>query len=157
MSSFVIGKKFYIQCAGAICGLSAALYREPLWIYNYTAGRNFNDDDYYTLFSWFYTVNAKSVQKQYGDAVPESDDNNYKADFEKYKKIARQYVLKDDTKTLVKYISDFFRSVTYQIEDEKYNYQVSYYLNKILVEIMHKTLLGGECLSWGDFELPSIA
>ena len=153
MSSYVISKKYYVQVAGAIVGLSNALYREPLWIYNYKDNRNFNEDDYYTLFTWMYDANAISVQKQYGDAKRETDDNEYKKEFDEYKKIGKQYVYNSREKELVKSIADFFRSIKYQIEDDDLSRKVNCYLNKIQVEIVNKTLLKGETSCWGDFEI----
>lgn len=153
MSSYVISKKYFIQCAGVIVGLSNALYRNPLWIYNYKDHRNFNEDDYYTLFSWMYDANAISVQKQYGDAERETDTNDYKKEFNEYKKIGTQYVYNSREKELVEKIASFFSSIKYQIEDDDLSRKVSCYLDKVQVEIVNKTILNGESSCWGDFEV----
>lgn len=153
MSSFIIDKKSYIRCAGAIAGLSTTL-REPLWVYNHVENRNFNDDDYYNLFKWAYEANVKSVNWQYNDDREVIDTNDYKADFEEYKKIGKQAVYHSITKDLVKEISTFFRSIKYQIEEDNLSAKVSCYLNIVLVEIVNKTVLhdsSTEC--WGSFEL----
>lgn len=155
MSSFVISKVNYIRVAGVICGISKALYREPLWIYNYRDNRNFNDNDYIELFTWIYNANAISVKNQYNDPVADTDNNNYMQDFKEYKKIGEQAIYHGDKKQIVKNISDFFNSVKYQIEDDNLSKKVSCYLNKILVEIVNKTILTGETnySCWGSFEM----
>ena len=155
MSSFVIGKVNYIRVAGTIAGLNNGFYRDPIWVYNHKDNRNFNDDDYYKLFSWIYECNAKSVQLQYNDDTCSSDDNDYRKDFEEYKKIATQIVYHgNEVNKLVAQIAQFFSSIKYQIEDDELSKKVSCYLNIILVAICNRTVLhreGIEC--WGDFIL----
>ena len=153
MSSYIIDKKSYIRCAGAIAGLSATLH-EPLWIYNHVENRNFNDNDYYNLFKWAYEANYKSVCWQYHDDKEPLDTKDYKADFEEYKKIGKQAIYHNLRTELVKEIATFFRSIKYQIEEDNLSAKVSCYLNIVLVEIVNKTVLydrNTEC--WGNFEL----
>lgn len=154
MSSYVIGKINYIRCAGAIVGMSEGFYRDPLWVYNHRDNRNFNEDDYKTIFTWLYEANAKSVQLQYDDDTCESDTNDYSTDFEEYKKIGKQAVYHGTENHLVKEIAKFFSSIKYQIEDDDLSRKVSCYLNIILVALAEKTVLeNSDVTCWGEFKL----
>ena len=71
MSSFVISKKEYIKAAGIVAGIAEA--QRDFWLFDYEAQRNSTPEDYYNRFAECYTMNALSVQEQYGDDKPEAD------------------------------------------------------------------------------------
>ena len=95
MSSFVVNKSEYIKAAGIVSGL-AELYADRygtthrIWIYDYVTGRNMTAEDYYRNFTECYTMNALSVQEQYNDDEPETDDDDYMELFNEYRTKAKR-------------------------------------------------------------------
>ena len=89
MSSFVINKKEYMKAAGIMAGLAQEL---QIWSYDYETRRNRTPEDYKRAFEECFTMNALSVAEQYRDKEAYTDSNDYKADFDEYKKLGCQLV-----------------------------------------------------------------
>jgi len=152
MSSFVIGKKEYIKAAGVVAGIAEEL--RDFWLYNYEKGRKYTETDYYDTFSEFFTMNALSVQMQYGDKVAAEDPEKYEKDFRECKKIGVQIarnggnVLRDAALEL----NDFFRSAIYQTEYEPYMWKMSMFFDRVISQLFEK-MFRHECNSWGSLEI----
>ncbi len=150
MSSYVIGKQEYIKAAGLISGLAEGL---ELWVYSFENGRNMIPDDYYEKFSEIYTMNALSVQEQYRDKSPETDSNDYRKDFEIYRKSGYSIaVTREGLKEAIAEIYSFFSSISYQIEKEAYMFKADMFLNRVLIKLMKELWKGYEPESWGTLE-----
>ena len=95
MSSFVIDKQEYIKAGGFFAGLAEQLnyYREPvIYWWDSTKGDLLDAEDYYKAFASLYEMNARSVMLQYGDRRAESDEADYRDDFEHYRSIAAHFL-----------------------------------------------------------------
>lgn len=161
MSSFVIGKQEYVKAAGYIAGIAESFNRNghnDFWLYDTIEHKNTDTDLFYKRFVQVYEMNAESVQQQYGDKTRENDANKYTKDFESYRVKGKNlmFAAKDQQIQAVSDIRNFLRSAAYQIENEKYNFIVTYWFNQILDEITNKFIYRfyeSEC--WGSFDLTS--
>lgn len=159
MSSFVISKQEYIKAAGYIAGIAAgtSIGSREFWLYDTIERKNTDKQLYYKRFSQCYEMNAKSVQEQYKDSEPEQDANEYKKEFETYYKKGYTLNMEDrDTKLrAISGIQQFFHSVLYQTENEKYNFLMTHWFFRIEDELMESLLLRGYTSeNWGTFEAP---
>ncbi len=95
MSSFTINKKEYIQAGGFFAGLADQLTynREPvIYWWDSAKGDLLDAEDYYKAFASLYEMNSRSVMLQYGNRRAESDDADYREDFEHYRSIAAHFL-----------------------------------------------------------------
>lgn len=152
MSSFVISKKEYIKAAGVVAGIAAAI--RDFWLFNYEKGRKYTEADYYDTFSEFFTMNALSVQMQYGDKVAAEDPADYKKDFEKARNLGKQLVYAGNkaVNDAAVELNDFFRSCIYQTEYEPYMWKMSMFFDRIISEIFEK-VNPHECRSWSELKI----
>ena len=150
MSSFVISKKEYIKAAGIVAGIAEA--QRDFWLFDYEAQRNSTPEDYYNRFAECYTMNALSVQEQYGDDKPEADAEEYKREFAEYRAKGRSFVMNPEKyRNALKHLREFFSGAEYQTEKEAYFWKMQMYFNRILVALM-KYAFPGEVESWGTLE-----
>lgn len=94
MSSFVINKQEYIKAGGFFAGLADQLTynREPvIYWWDSAKGDLLDAEDYYKAFASLYEMNARSVMLQYGNRRAESDESDYREDFERYRSIAAHF------------------------------------------------------------------
>lgn len=152
MSSFVISKKEYITVAGFVAGLANGL---ELWLYDYEAGRNSTQADYYKHFDDCYRMNAKSVQLQYHDPEEEQDNNDYIHEFTNAFMKGEQVAHFGDVWESIARVQAFFSSSIYQIEYPPFMDKVSNYYNKIIAAIYKKLnrIRYADCDAWGTFEI----
>lgn len=95
MSSFVINKQEYIKAGGFFAGLADQLnyYREPvIYWWDSTKDGLLDAEDYYKAFASLYEMNARSVMLQYGESRMQSDEADYRKDFEHYRSIAARFL-----------------------------------------------------------------
>ena len=95
MSSFVINKQEYIKAGGFFAGLAEQLnyYREPvIYWWDSAKGDVLDAEDYYKAFASLYEMNARSVMLQYGESRMQSDEADYRKDFERYRSIAAHFL-----------------------------------------------------------------
>lgn len=163
MSSFVISKSELVKAAGYISGVAESknYYRESaLRLWNFKSHRVYNADDFYQEFVRIYNLNALSVMEQYNDKAPETDEADYMAEFKQYKNKALKdymdYTL-NNNKNLEKnfyQLVNFFSSVSYQVENERYNFLIMNFLNQIterFTEIIAQHNFKSEDIeSWGS-------
>lgn len=167
MSSFVINKQEYIRAGGFFAGLAEQLnyYRRPvIYWWDSAKGAPLDAEDYYKAFASLYEMNARSVMLQYGDSRAESDEADYRKDFERYRSIAallyhtaymgsvKGYTELQDA--IFDFLS-FCNSISYQIEDKaiakkanRFMYKAQHFLLKLLMELNHYK---SDC--WGSFDL----
>lgn len=142
MSSFVISKIEYIKCAGLVAGLTR----------NNKFARG--DGEIYDRFSLFYVLNAESVQEQYEEEECETDNREYRDEFQKCKNFAMR---SRNKALLIKGISHFMRSVLYQVEDmeksEKIARDFVFYLGSMLESDVMREV---ELQWWGEVNLDDI-
>lgn len=167
MSSFVINKQEYIKAGGFFAGLADQLnyYREPvIYWWDSAKGDVLDAEDYYKAFASLYEMNARSVMLQYGSSRTESDEADYRKDFERYRSIAALLYTAAYTGSVKGYtdlqdaIFDFLsfcNSASYQIEDKAiakkancFMYKAQHFLLKLLMELNHYK---SDC--WGGFDL----
>lgn len=111
MSSFVISKQEYIKAGGFFAGLAEQLnyYREPvIFWWDSTKDGLLDAEDYYKAFASLYEMNARSVMLQYGDRRAESDEADYRKDFEHYRSIAARFLFIYNCKYIIYYMFLFF-------------------------------------------------
>ena len=167
MSSFVIDKQEYIKAGGFFAGLADLLnyFNEPViyWL-DSAKGGLLDSEDYYKAFASLDEMNARSVMLQYGDSRMQSDDADYRKDFEHYRSIAAQLYhtaymgsVKGYTE-LQDAIFDFLHfcnSASYQIEDKaiaKKANRVFYKAQHFLLELlMERNYYKSDCC--GNFDL----
>lgn len=160
MSSFVINKQEYIKAGGFFAGLAEQLnyYREPvIYWWDSTKGDVLDAEDYYKAFASLYEMNARSVMLQYGESRMQSDEADYRKDFERYRSIAAllyHAAYKDLQDAIFDFLS-FCGSISYQIEDRAiakkancFMYKAQHFLLKLLMERSHYK---SDC--WGSFDL----
>ena len=160
MSSFVIDKQEYIKAGGFFAGLAEQLnyFNEPvIYWWDSAKGGLLDAEDYYKAFASLYEMNARSVMLQYGDSRMQSDDADYRKDFEHYRSIAAQLYHQKYTE-LQNAIFDFLKfcdSASYQIEDKaiakkanSFMYKAQHFLLNLLMERNHYK---SDC--WGSFDL----
>lgn len=167
MSSYVINKQEYIKAGGFFAGLADQLnyYREPvIYWWDSTKGDVLGAEDYYKAFASLYEMNARSVMLHHGDRRVESDEADYRRDFEHYRSIAAQLYTAAYKGSVKEYIDlqdaifdflHFCNSAKYQIEDEaiakkanRFMYKAQHFLLKLLMELNHYK---SDC--WGSFDL----
>lgn len=167
MSSFVIIKQEYIKAGGFFAGLADQLnyYREPvIYWWDSAKGGVLDAEDYYKAFASLYEMNARSVMLQYGNSRAESDEADYREDFEHYRSIAAQ-LYRSAYKGSVQGYTDlqdaifdflsFCNSASYQIEDKaiakkvnRFMYKAQHFLLKLLME---RSYYKSDC--FGNFDL----
>ena len=152
MSSFVISKKEYIKAAGVVAGIAEA--KRDFWIYNYEKGRKYTEADYYDTFSEFFTLNALSVQMQYGDKIAAEDPAEYKKEFKAAVNLGKQLVYAGNkaVNDAAVELNDLFRSAIYQTEYEPYMWKMSMFFDRVISEIF-ESVNPHECRSWGSIEI----
>ena len=167
MSSFVIDKQEYIKAGGFFAGLAEQLnyYREPvIYWWDSAKGGLLDAEDYYKAFASLYEMNARSVMLQYGDSRMQSDDADYRKDFEHYRSIAAQLYHTAYMGSVQGYtelqdaIFDFLHfcnSASYQIEDKaiakkanRFFYKAQHFLLELVMECNYYK---SDC--WGSFDL----
>lgn len=98
MSSFIISKREFIKCAGAVAAISDLCDKQLVK----------------EVFAMAYEANVKSVNLQYNEDTP-IDTNEYNALFEDQYAFAK---VCGDRQRLMQYVLSFMASVMYQIEDD---------------------------------------
>ena len=122
MSSFIISKKEYIKAAGLVCGVaSCSRYGgSPIFCANVKK-----------QFEHIYKLNVYSWCEQYDEDV-EKDTSDYESVFNEYKALGMRIYMGFESKmsldTLRYSLINFFRSATYQIENEDANMEAASYL-----------------------------
>lgn len=147
MSSFVICKEYYVKAAGIIAGI-AHYHRD--W-YLYTGTRNATKEDYYNIFVEMYRMNAESVADQYGDEAPETDVEEYRGTFERFFKMGR-FLFDQHKRTYTLHLSDFFRSVLYQVEREDYHAKIKDIFDQVFYQLFD-LLHPHDVESWGELAI----
>lgn len=137
MSSFTIGKKDYMRCAGLLAGIAEGTERSPyhLWVYDYQTNRNMKAEDYKREFEKLYQMNALSVQEQYNDQDSSMDLGTYDADFRMYQKRGKLAAVGLDKISLKEWTNNlnrFFSSVIYQTEKPEYMFQMEFFFGRII-------------------------
>ena len=129
MSSFVVSKQEFIKAAGLMNGLEGSKRDSHKYFV----------DNVRELFVNAYELNVKSVNEQYNDdSLP--DGNDYDGLFKQYQKKGEKLyfskVIGEDShfKEIRKGLMVFFRSVLYQIENEKMHQEVA----ELFLECAHK-------------------
>lgn len=160
MSSFVIGKIYYIRVAGLMAGIAR---NSELWLYDYEMNRNMIGEDYVRKLTACYELNVDSVCKQYahdseeggyGNPATYADGNQYLQDFHTYFQIGRKVAdNKKELLTVLKELRYFSRSVSYQIEDETDNSVVMEFFNAMIGAVLDVISRGYESENWGEFSL----
>lgn len=169
MSSFVISKKEYVKAAGFIAALARETnrYCEPIiYWYSYEKGGLKEAEDFYNDFVELYKANAESVLLQYNDKEAETDNTDYREEFENMMKATHRlymYATKLCTPTsrqaLINSIYEFnlfARSVNYQVEDRLLSNFCNHYLDKCqkyLMQILSQELNHYDGNSWSCFNL----
>lgn len=152
MSSFVIDKKEYIKASGLISGLSEAL---GLWLYSYKVNRNMTPEDLHKQFTEFFNMNCLSFQEQYREDEAYTDSNEYRAEFEEYKR--RGYsigVTEENLKQTIAELRSFFNSCIYQTEKESYMFAMQMFFDNVLNQLIPYLIPGIQTESWGTLEIP---
>lgn len=135
MSSYVVEKERFIKAAGILAGIYEATSRNvrKLWVYDYERGHVMEAADYYDRFCELFLMNALSVQEQYHDAAPETDDNEYKATFAAFMQRGKTLMMyRDKLPKMVYELADFFREVQYQTEKDEYMFKMQMLFGNIL-------------------------
>ena len=160
MSSYVISKQEFARVGGFCAGLASASYcgSPALWLYDYSRGRVYRPEDYKPAFDWLYRLNAESVMKQYDDAEPETDPESYLADFNEYRRKAKDLYdwhpekLRDAAAMLRRFVG----CLLYQVEDPECEAKVKGFIYRLYIAVMNtverRAGLDGEG-GWGSFEL----
>jgi hypothetical protein len=121
MSSFVISKKEYIKAAGLVCGVaSCSKYGgSPVFCANVKK-----------QFEHIYNLNVYSWCEQYDEDITE-DTCDYESVFNDYKELGRRIYMgcvNNMSLDKLRYsLIQFFRSATYQIENEDANMEAASY------------------------------
>jgi len=146
MSSFIIGKKEYIKAAGLVCGVaSCSKYGgNPVFCANVKK-----------QFEHIYKLNVYSWCEQYDEDV-EKDTCDYESVFSDYKELGRRIYMGLESKmsldTLRYSLISFFRSITYQIENEDANMEAASYLFAC-VEMLYQDKTAGVDGFWGSIDI----
>ena len=155
-----MSKQEYLKAAGIVAGIAAASAegtgRRQVWIYDYETGRNSTAEDYYRVFSECYTMNALSVAEQYHDRTPETDSNEYKAEFKAAQAAGRRLYFEkgEKLKNAIMELRHFFHSAIYQTEKYEYMFKMQFYFFKIedqLTEYLYSP--SEDCESWGELKI----
>lgn len=121
MSSFIINKREYIKAAGLVCGVaSCSKYGgNPVFCANVKK-----------KFERIYKLNVYSWCQQYHEDITE-DTCDYEGVFNEYKSLGRRIYMGLESKMSLDILCccliNFFRSATYQIENEDANMEASSY------------------------------
>jgi len=155
MSSYIISKQEYMKAAGLVTGLSEEL--RHFWLYDYETRRNSTAEDYKRKFTECYEMNVISVKEQYhGDEVGADarDQNEYKQDFETYRKLGKQLCYNDGQPLInaIHELNAFFGSCLYQTEYDPYMFKMQMFFNQIITELF-KTSSHYETQSWSTLEI----
>ena len=140
MSSCVIDKAAYMKAAGAVAAV-ADVYRKDIWheifIYDYEAGHRMEAEDFRRRFTRCFEMNCLSVQEQYHDAEPFTDESEhtdaYRAGYAIGKKAARDI---PELRELIYNLRQFFGSCLYQIENRAYLFNMQAFFNEIIVALL---------------------
>jgi len=162
MSSFVIDKMSYVRVGAIVAGIAKATRgtERELWIYDYDNCRNMKGTDYSDKFVECYNLNVESVCKQYahdpvyGNPETYKDENDYLDEYVRYFKYGQLVV--NDTMALMDVIwnlTNFSRSVSYQIEDPVCNEVVMSFFNMVIAKLVHIAEIGEGREQWGHFDL----
>ena len=156
MSSFVIEKRDYVNACGFCAGLvDAQRCGSPaLHLYDYSRGRRYTAEDFLPAAAWLYRLNAESVALQYHDSEPETDPNDYRANFNYYRTLAKNmyYFHPDKLRAACDKLRNFFESALYQTEDEERERQMKGFLYRLYFAV-ENACFRGECETWGSFDL----
>lgn len=159
MSSFTISKKEYIKAAGIVAGIAEASARGAgryqLWLYDYETQRNSTAEDYYRRFSECYTMNAISVGEQYHDRTPETDSNEYRAEFKAAQAAGKKLYFEqgEKLKKAIMELRQFFHSAIYQTEKYSYMFKMQFFFYQIEDQLAEYLYSPGECESWGELKI----
>lgn len=146
MSSFIISKKEYIKAAGLVCGVvSCSKYGgNPVFCTNAKK-----------QFEHIYNLNVYSYEEQYDEDI-EKDTCDYESVFNDYKELGRRIYMGLESKmsldTLRYSLINFFRSATYQIENEDANMEAASYLFTC-VEMLYQDKTDGVDGFWGSVDI----
>lgn len=140
MSSFVVGKRELVKCAGFLAGLSECqrMHEPLLRVWSKTYDKVMEPEDFYRDFCKIYDLNALSVMEQYGDQDRETDSNDYMSEFNSYRMAAKGMFSHGQYADLALNIDKavrFLNSVHYQIEIGKYEKQFLNIANKFYREL----------------------
>lgn len=154
MSSYVINKAEYIKAAGLLAGIAEASAgrTHEFWIYDFAKHRNMISEDYYRVFEDCYEKNDISVMEQYGDKEREADPNDYKSEFEAYKRKGVYLWTSNKVYTIIPALNQFFQSALYQTEKEAYSWAMELLFGRIIRELISFTNASSELGCWGDLD-----
>ena len=155
MSSFVVGKEYYVKAAGVVAGIAEA---KDLFLYDYKNGRRYDKKGFYNRFVEFYTMNALSVQEQYGDAEPEADDADYMKEFNRAYLAGRNAAFLDPKKlkSFIYTLENFFDCSMYQTEKEAYYFSMKMLYNEISAAFLQLLAPAGSRDGWNLEKLEAI-
>jgi hypothetical protein len=136
MSSYVVEKERFVKAAGILAGIYQATENSvmKLYVYDYQYGHVMGPKDYYNRFCECFLMNALSVQEQYHDETPETDDNKYTEVFADYMQLGKMIMTRYRGKLqeMIFELADFFREVEYQTEKLEYLFKMKMIFGEIL-------------------------
>lgn len=140
MSSFVIDKASYMKAAGVVAAV-ADVYRNNIWreifIYDYEAGHRMEAEDFRRRFARCFEMNCLSVQEQYHDAEPFTDEGEHMDAYRAGYAIGREAARNVPKLTeLIYNLRAFFGSCLYQIENRAYLFYMQAFFNEIIVALL---------------------
>ena len=160
MSSFVIEKRQFARVGGFCAGLAECsdCGSPALWVYDFSRGRVYRPEDYKPAFDWLFRLNAESVQKQYHDDDPETDAESYQADFNEYRRKARDmwHFHPDKLPGAAAAVRSFFSCLFYQVEDPDCDAKIKGFVYRLYFAIMQtveRRTGADEACGWSDFTL----
>lgn len=158
MSSFVINKEEYIKAAGIIAVIAEQYAHSTtthrIWIYDYVTDRNMIAEDYYRCFVECYEMNALSVQEQYGDDTPETDDCNYMQTFNEYRTKVKQITSnRTEMQNIILKLQGFFTCAEYQTENKAYYWKMVSFFNRVINALLPFMVSAHSQNGWSKLEL----
>ena len=170
MSRFVINKCEYAKVAGYLAAIvnTQDYYREPvLRLWNKRESRLYNEQDVIRDMFRLYEINAAAVQKQYRDAEPAQDPEEYHDEYNRNYNAGAKLMHKGycgfgsnedrkENQRVTYCVISFFSSVLYQIEDEDNHKRALRIMNKYyrgLYAVLRKLdyISEEDSLCWGNF------
>ena len=158
MSSFIINKNEYVKVGAFIGAFTEMRNRGDLLIYLYNQEKNrlYTADDVINEMVSIYEMNVDSVNEQYGDHTEYDDEEIDRMVVAKYMGYAKK-ILHDEKEleNAIANIHQFFRSVNYQIENEKLNAQAKEIMQKYECALLGVLIeaKGIPTDSWGSFDI----
>ena len=140
MSSYVVEKERFVKAAGILAGIAEATKGNiiRLYVYDYENGRVMEAQDYYDRFVECFVMNSLSVQEQYHEESPWTDDDDYKAVFalfmQRGKALTRN---REQLRKMIYELMEFFREVEYQTEKESYMFKMQLLFGNITRHLLY--------------------